>query len=72
MFINNTTNCEMLQQMSIIKSILNVFDDVQYEYQNQTLIPKILSDQIWIAGYFGQPLTDPYFTVFSSDFLFTP
>jgi hypothetical protein len=33
------------------------------------LTPKILSDQIWIAGYFGQPLTDPYFTIFSFDFL---
>jgi hypothetical protein len=30
---------------------------------------KILSDQIWVAGYFGQPLTYPDFTIFSSDFL---
>jgi hypothetical protein len=33
------------------------------------LTPKILSEQIWIASYFGQPLTFPYFTIFSSDFL---
>jgi hypothetical protein len=32
------------------------------------LTPKISSDQIWIAGYFGQPLTYPHFTIFSSDF----
>jgi hypothetical protein len=30
---------------------------------------KISSDQIWVAGYFGQPLTYPDFTIFSSDFL---
>jgi hypothetical protein len=30
---------------------------------------KILSDQIWVVGYFGQPLTYPYFTIFSSDLL---
>jgi hypothetical protein len=29
---------------------------------------KISSDQIWVAGYFGQPLTYPYFTIFRSDF----
>jgi hypothetical protein len=23
------------------------------------LIPKISSDQIWVTGYFGQPLTYP-------------
>jgi hypothetical protein len=23
------------------------------------LTPKILSDHIWVAGYFGQPLTYP-------------
>jgi hypothetical protein len=33
------------------------------------LTPKILSNQIWITGYFGQPLTYPDFTIFSSDFL---
>jgi hypothetical protein len=33
------------------------------------LSPKISSDQIWVARYFGQPLTYPYFTIFSSDFL---
>ena len=32
------------------------------------LIPKILSDQIWVASHTGQPLTYPYFTIFSSDF----
>jgi hypothetical protein len=36
-------------------------------YDKLTL--KISSDQIWVAGYFGQPLTYPYFTIFSSDFL---
>jgi hypothetical protein len=30
---------------------------------------KISSDQIWVVGYFGQPLIYPYFTIFSSDFL---
>jgi hypothetical protein len=30
---------------------------------------KILSDQIWIASYFGQPLTYLDFTIFISDFL---
>jgi hypothetical protein len=30
---------------------------------------KISSDEIWVASYFGQPLTYPYFTIFSSDFL---
>jgi hypothetical protein len=30
---------------------------------------KISSDQIWVAGYFGQPLTYPDFTIFISDFL---
>jgi hypothetical protein len=34
-----------------------------------TLTPKILSDQFWVGGYFGQPLTYPDFTIFSSDFL---
>jgi hypothetical protein len=29
---------------------------------------KISSNQIWVAGYFGQPLTYPDFTIFSSDF----
>jgi hypothetical protein len=33
------------------------------------LTPKISSDQIWVAGYFGQPLIYPYFTIFSSKFL---
>jgi hypothetical protein len=30
---------------------------------------KISSDQIWVDGYFGQRLTYPCFTIFSSDFL---
>jgi hypothetical protein len=30
---------------------------------------KISSDQIWVASYFGQHLTYPNFTIFSSDFL---
>jgi hypothetical protein len=34
------------------------------------LTPKILSDQIWVASYFGQNLTYPYSTIFSSDFLY--
>jgi hypothetical protein len=29
---------------------------------------KISSDQIWVAGYFGQPLIYPDFTIFRSDF----
>jgi hypothetical protein len=33
------------------------------------LIPKILSDQIWVTGYFGQPLTYPNFIIFSPNFL---
>jgi hypothetical protein len=33
---------------------------------------KISSDQIWDAGYFGQPLTYPYFTIFSFNFCVTP
>jgi hypothetical protein len=33
------------------------------------LTPKISSDQIWVAGYFGQPMTYPYFAIFSSHFL---
>jgi hypothetical protein len=33
------------------------------------LTPKILSDMIWVVGYFGQPLTYPYFTIYSSNFL---
>jgi hypothetical protein len=32
------------------------------------LTPKISSSQIWVAGYFGQPLTYPNFTIFISDF----
>jgi hypothetical protein len=36
---------------------------------NWLLIPKILSNQIWITSYIGQPLTDPCFTIFSFDFL---
>jgi hypothetical protein len=34
-----------------------------------SLTLKISSDQIWVTRYFGQPLTYPYFTIFSSDFL---
>jgi hypothetical protein len=30
---------------------------------------KISSDQIWVASYFGQPLTYPNFTILSSEFL---
>jgi hypothetical protein len=33
------------------------------------LTPKILSDQIWVLGYFGQPLTYPEFTISSFNFL---
>ena len=33
-------------------------------------ILKISSDQIWVAGYFGQPLTYPNFIIFSFDFLY--
>jgi hypothetical protein len=33
------------------------------------LTPKILSDYIWIFGYFGQPLTYPYFIIFSFAFV---
>jgi hypothetical protein len=33
------------------------------------LTPKISSNQIWVAGYFGQTLTYPDFIIFSSDFL---
>jgi hypothetical protein len=40
-----------------------------YTHTHIALTPKILSDQIWVAGYFGQPLTYPNFTIFSSDFL---
>jgi hypothetical protein len=36
------------------------------------LTPKIPSDQIWVAGYFGQLLTYPYFTTFRFDFLYNP
>jgi hypothetical protein len=36
---------------------------------NKVLTLKISSDQIWVAGYFGQPLTYPYFTIFSSNFI---
>ena len=32
------------------------------------LTPKILNNQIWVVGYFWQPLTYPYFTIFSSYF----
>jgi hypothetical protein len=35
--------------------------------ENLTL--KISSDQIWVVGYFGQPLTYPDSNIFSSDFL---
>ena len=31
------------------------------------LNPKVLSDQIWIASCIGQPMTYPYFIIFSSD-----
>jgi hypothetical protein len=34
------------------------------------LISKILSNHIWVVSYFGQPLTYPYFTILSSDFLY--
>jgi hypothetical protein len=36
------------------------------------LTPKISSDQIWVASYFGQHLTYPNFTIVSSDFCVTP
>jgi hypothetical protein len=35
------------------------------------LTPKISSDQIWVAGYFGQRLTYPYFIIFISNFCVT-
>jgi hypothetical protein len=35
-----------------------------------SLTLKISSDQIWVAGYFGQPLKYPDFTIFSSNFLY--
>jgi hypothetical protein len=37
----------------------------------KTLTPEILSDQIWVSGYFGQFLTYPYFIIFNSDFTFS-
>jgi hypothetical protein len=37
--------------------------------KTKLLTLKISSDQIWVARYFGQPLTHPDFTIFSSDFL---
>jgi hypothetical protein len=37
--------------------------------EKKLLTLKILSDQIWISSYFGQPLTYPNLTIFSSDFL---
>jgi hypothetical protein len=36
------------------------------------LTPKILRNQIWIAGHFEQPLIYPYFITFSSNFLIAP
>jgi hypothetical protein len=39
-------------------------------WHNRNLTPKILSDQIWIAIYFGQALTYTYFNIFSFDFLY--
>jgi hypothetical protein len=33
------------------------------------LTPKILSNQIWVAGYFGQPLTYLKFTIFIFNYL---
>jgi hypothetical protein len=36
------------------------------------LTPKILSNQIWVVGYFEHPLKYPYFTIFSSIFCVTP
>jgi hypothetical protein len=35
----------------------------------KTLTLKISSNQIWVVGYFGQPLTYPNFNIFSSHFL---
>jgi hypothetical protein len=37
--------------------------------RGKRLTLKISSDQIWVVGYFGQPLTYSDFTIFSSDFL---
>jgi hypothetical protein len=36
---------------------------------SQTGLRFVASDQIWVASYFGQNLTYPYFTIFSSGFL---
>jgi hypothetical protein len=57
------TCCDPMNVMKlskVLKPLLSHFS---------VLTLKILSDQIWVAGYFGQPLTYPYFTIFSSDFL---
>jgi hypothetical protein len=43
--------------------------EVLTRFMKSSLTLKILSDQIWVAGYFGQPLTYPYFTILSSGFL---
>jgi hypothetical protein len=49
----------------IMKGISMIFNDV-FMYSFLTI--KILRDQIWVSGYFGQPLTHPDFTIFSSGF----
>jgi hypothetical protein len=36
-----------------------------------SLTPKILRDQIWVAGYFGQPLTYTYFVFLIMTFCVT-
>jgi hypothetical protein len=36
------------------------------------LAPKFSSDQTWVVCQFGQPLTYPYFTIFSLSFCITP
>jgi hypothetical protein len=36
----------------------------RWEAKTFKLIPKILSNQIWVAGHFVEPLTYPYFILF--------
>jgi hypothetical protein len=55
--------------LPIVQDRKNFKDCGRFRATYPRLTLKILSDQIWVAGYFGQPLTYPYFTIFSSDFL---
>jgi hypothetical protein len=59
--------CDLLTKDNIQGQHLKVLQHKAKIHMHLTL--KISSDQIWVAGYFGQPLTYPYFTIFSSDFL---